>query len=118
MAQPYHLLQNNVLIDDDGRGLLTDFGLSRVIEELPAPSGNAQGGTIRWQGPELMFDAPEEDDEGAVTTIPPIPSPASDVWSFACTAYEVNLTRYLYSTYPLTHPTASDQTHSLRTPPS
>jgi len=100
----YHdLVQNNVLVDDDGRGLLTDFGLSKVIEELASPSGNMttesmHGGTIRWQGPELMFD-PEED-EGVISSVPPIASPASDVWSFACTAYEVNSTPYLYAAHP------------------
>ncbi|KAH6904683.1 kinase-like domain-containing protein [Coprinopsis sp. MPI-PUGE-AT-0042] len=72
---------NNVLIADDGRAVLCDFGLSKVIEELGQPSGltisNPAAGPIRWQAPELM-----QDDDAEMTL-------ASDVWSFACTAFEI-----------------------------
>ena len=86
--------QNNILIDDDGHAVLTDFGLSKVIEELTGPTGNTTsmlGGTIRWQAPELIFDEHEEDEEGDSRKSGPFPSLSSDVWSFACTAYEVKI---------------------------
>ena len=33
-------VQNNTLVNDDGRAMLTDFGLAKVIEELAGPTGN------------------------------------------------------------------------------
>jgi len=83
-----------VLIDDNGSGILTDFGLSKVIEELSNPTGNTTVlmGTVRWQAPELLFDAPSEEDEDSAPIIYPIPSKASDVYSFASTIYEVSKT--------------------------
>jgi len=72
---------NNVLITDDGRAALCDFGLSQVIEDLAGPTGftpsNPDVGPLRWQAPEFL----EGDDEH--------PTPASDVWSFGCTAFEL-----------------------------
>jgi len=32
-------IQDNILIDDDGHAVLTDFGFSKVIEELTGPTG-------------------------------------------------------------------------------
>ena len=87
--------QNNILVDDDGHAILTDFGLSKVIEELAGPTGNTTsmlGGTIRWQAPELIFDKHEEDgEEGHSRKSGSCLSLSSDVWSFACTAYEVRV---------------------------
>ncbi|KAF8896753.1 kinase-like domain-containing protein [Gymnopilus junonius] len=72
---------NNVLITDDGRAAISDFGLSNVLEELGRPTGytlsNPGIGPLRWLAPELM----EHDEQPAM--------PASDVWSFGCTAYEL-----------------------------
>jgi serine/threonine protein kinase len=72
--------QNNVLITDEGRAALCDFGLSQVIEDLGRPAGltlsTPSMGPLRWQAPELAHE-----DE--------TPRLSSDVWSFACTAFEV-----------------------------
>ncbi|PPR05804.1 hypothetical protein CVT26_010154 [Gymnopilus dilepis] len=72
---------NNVLITDEGRAAICDFGLSKVLEDLGCPSGfslsNPGIGPLRWLAPELM----EDDEQPAI--------PASDVWSFGCTAFEL-----------------------------
>ena len=77
-------MQNNVLITRACHAVLTDFGLSQVIDDLRGPSGNTTTmvqGSIRWQAPEIVLD--DEDNQKLQLTF------ASDVWSFACTAYEV-----------------------------
>ncbi|KAG6328228.1 hypothetical protein ID866_10860, partial [Astraeus odoratus] len=62
----------NILISDDGRALLADFGHSRIVD--PSLSSMAYehptGGTLRWMSPELL------------TYTHCGPTPASDVWSF------------------------------------
>jgi len=73
---------NNILITDDGRAALSDFGLSQVIGDLVGPTGitpSTQAGPIRWQSPEIVMDVSE-------TSRPQLPG---DVWSFGCTAYEL-----------------------------
>ena len=85
------ILQNNVLITRSGRAVLTDFGLSQVIEDLMGPSGNTTStiqGSVRWQAPELMLD----DDNNQKTKL----TSSTDVWSFACTAYEVSWGFFLH----------------------
>jgi len=77
-------LQNNVLVTRACRAVLTDFGLSQVIEDLIGPSGNTTTtvpGSIRWQAPEIVLD--DENNQKVQLTF------NSDVWSFGCTAYEV-----------------------------
>ncbi|KAF9007506.1 kinase-like domain-containing protein [Cyathus striatus] len=79
---------SNTLVTDEGRAVVTDFGLSKVIEELTGPSGNTTtsiGGSSRWQAPELLFD--EEAEENMTPTQGP--SIASDIWSFGCVFYEL-----------------------------
>ncbi|KAF9550051.1 kinase-like protein [Agrocybe pediades] len=82
---------NNVLITDEGRAVLSDFGLSKVVEDLGRPTGftlsnpDVAAGPLRWQAPEFL----ESDDEPATL--------ASDVWSFACTAYELLTGQLPYS---------------------
>lgn len=77
---------NNVLITDDGRAVLSDFGLSKVMEDLIGPTGftpsNPEVGPLRWQAPEFLEDETCR------------PSLFTDIWSFGCTAYEL-LTSYI-----------------------
>lgn len=79
---------NNVLIADDGHAVLSDFGLSQVIDELVGPTGwtltNPDIGPVRWQAPELLIDENCH------------PSLKTDVWSFGCTAYELLTGHYPY----------------------
>ncbi|KAJ7590444.1 kinase-like domain-containing protein [Mycena floridula] len=77
------LTGSNVLVNDNGQAVLTDFGLSKVLEDLGADSGNnttgVLAGSVRWQSPELVL-GPKAD----ITV-----SIESDVWAFGCTAYEL-----------------------------
>ncbi|KAG6816703.1 hypothetical protein H0H87_003678 [Tephrocybe sp. NHM501043] len=76
------LKAGNILIDGDGRARLADFGISSVSDpDIQAWTGQSsaasQGGTARWQAPEL-FNIVEDD---LVKN-----SKASDVysWSLVC----------------------------------
>jgi serine/threonine protein kinase len=86
-------------VDANGRAIITDFGLSKVVHEAvlfdngareddqqyeqtetsPSPQYSV---TARWLAPELICD---KDFDGPS---PPI-STASDVWSFGCLCLEV-----------------------------
>jgi serine/threonine protein kinase len=74
----------NVLIDDDERAVLTDFGLSIILggfTNLSVTYSDAKsGGALAWAAPELFLDPPA-DGQG------PNPSTSSDVYSFACLMY-------------------------------
>jgi serine/threonine protein kinase len=47
-------LQSNILLDDEGKALLADFGLSNIIVEAygPAYITSSIGGSVRWAAPE------------------------------------------------------------------
>ena len=109
-------VQNNTLVNDDGRAMLTDFGLAKVIEELAGPTGNTTSmcaGCVRWQAPELIWDTiSDQGEDTGDAPKPSSPTRASDIWSFGCTAYEVRLVRSslhspmipeLCSFFPLDH---------------
>ncbi|KAI6108701.1 kinase-like domain-containing protein [Pisolithus croceorrhizus] len=81
---------SNILISDAGTALITDFGLSTVIEELSLTESGlrttrlrASGhrGSTRWMAPEL-FIALVDDEVPQITT-------ESDVYSFGCVCLEV-----------------------------
>ncbi|KAG6327080.1 hypothetical protein ID866_12010, partial [Astraeus odoratus] len=74
----YHgeLKGNNVLVSDDGRALLTDFGLSYLVASSFSMAGSIHGGgTFNWM-------APESFDDLSIT-------PQRDVWAFGMTALEL-----------------------------
>lgn len=75
---------NNVLISNEDRALITDFGISHIA--AAASHGVTQGHTnsyigytLRWAAPE-MFNSESE---------PTRPTKACDIWSFGCLCYEV-----------------------------
>ncbi|GLB34347.1 putative CAP_GLY [Lyophyllum shimeji] len=75
----------NILVNDAGRACLADFGLSAVTDAdilhwTSNSSAASKGGSVRWQAPEL-FDVESDD------TIHN--SKSSDVYAFACVAYEI-----------------------------
>lgn len=50
----HHPRQRNVVVDDEGNGLLIDFGLSRIKHEVTrTKTGTIQGGMYRYLAPEL-----------------------------------------------------------------
>jgi len=66
---------NNILIDDDERACLTDFGLTQFADPTYVPTADPQGST-RWMAPELFVE------KFQLTS-------ASDVWAFGCLCVEL-----------------------------
>ncbi|KAI6116494.1 kinase-like domain-containing protein [Pisolithus sp. B1] len=67
---------SNVLVSNDRRALLTDFGLSILGDSTSTITIEASRGiSLRWTAPELLDDFP--------------PSTASDVWAFGMTVLEL-----------------------------
>ncbi|KAL0956008.1 hypothetical protein HGRIS_002182 [Hohenbuehelia grisea] len=78
------LKATNVLIGDDGKALIADFGLSQFQDQvssnasiLATASNASSAGSLRWMAPEQLAG------EGQP------PSTKSDVYSFALTAWEL-----------------------------
>lgn len=71
------LKASNVLVDDDCRCVISDFGQSEMKSEASRISGiQFRGGTLRWQSPELM---------GGLSTL----TPAIDVYAYAISCIEI-----------------------------
>ncbi|KAG8740000.1 hypothetical protein FRC11_000445 [Ceratobasidium sp. 423] len=79
---------SNVLIGDGGGALLTDFGLSKALDDLTAAVRFTQStgvnGYYRWVAPELY------EDDGQMT-------PKSDIYSWGMTALELYSDKVPYS---------------------
>lgn len=65
-----------MLISEDSRGVLSDFGLSRIQEQLAAGAtpSNRPNGTPRYMSPELADGTSSRCREG-------------DVWAWGCLLY-------------------------------
>jgi serine/threonine protein kinase len=80
---------NNILISDDYRAVLSDFGLATTIQEGDADttagalvSSSHRAGSLRWFAPELI--SPEQ--FGCQKFMR---TRATDVYAFACVCLEV-----------------------------
>ncbi|KAF8209611.1 kinase-like domain-containing protein [Mycena galopus ATCC 62051] len=86
---------SNVLINNKGYAVLSDFGLSRTLERHTGhtTSTYSAAGSLNWSSPELirpwLFET-----EARVKTL------ASDVWAFACTVYELLTDTMPYASSP------------------
>ena len=74
--------QGNVLVSDTATPLISDFGMSRVINLsqshiMGANTTLAPGGTIRWMAIEFFVEGQHERKHTTQT----------DVWAFGMTAY-------------------------------
>jgi serine/threonine protein kinase len=78
-----------VLIKDNGKACLSDFGLSRILIDATGSSyylTSTVMGSVRWAAPELFEIEEEHHSEEPV-----VPSPQSDVYSFGSTMLQVRL---------------------------
>jgi len=82
------MMQGNILIDIHCQAIITDFGLSKVMEDLSstvpeiAPT-SLFAGSMRWMAPELVLALIEDDGR------PPSVTKYSDVYAFASVCIEV-----------------------------
>ncbi len=68
---------DNILISDEGRYMITDFGISaRARNTIRGGAQEQSGGTLAYMGPERFSSTP-------------IPIMASDVWSLGAMMYEI-----------------------------
>lgn len=68
---------DNILISDEGRYMITDFGISaRVRSTLNRSAAQMSGGTLAYMGPERFGQNPQ-------------PIMASDIWSLGAMMYEL-----------------------------
>jgi len=80
------LKSGNLLIAEDGRVKITDFGLSRTKDRLLKESTHFIGGTDRWTAPEVH--------DGEIYT------EAADVFSYGLILYEIAMRRLPFQETP------------------
>jgi serine/threonine protein kinase len=80
-------LQGNILITNDHRACLADFGLMKLVSDAHPTHSTTTGdvgGTVRWMAPELLL--PEE--YGLHRSEP---SKASDIYALGMVIFEVSM---------------------------
>ncbi|KIJ11878.1 hypothetical protein PAXINDRAFT_15208 [Paxillus involutus ATCC 200175] len=90
---------SNVLIGDNGRACISDFGLSMLLTQLGGSTyaTSRQGeGTLRWVAPELHDPEVPADEENPLSVLP---TPQSDVYSFGMIMLQVLTGRVPYNYY-------------------
>ncbi|KAH7890108.1 kinase-like domain-containing protein [Phlebopus sp. FC_14] len=87
----------NVLIDNDRKVLVADFGLSRVLE-VTGYTTRSTPGTVRYMSPELL-NPPQSESDSTSGPIIRTTKPA-DVWAFAVAATEIFSSKLPYHRYP------------------
>ncbi|KXN83999.1 Cytokinesis protein sepH [Leucoagaricus sp. SymC.cos] len=77
----------NILISDEGRGLITDFGAAHITTATAA-SGSLSATTLRFSAPEMILGSKK-------------PSKEFDIWSVGCLFYEILSRKAPYYEYKL-----------------
>ncbi|KAF5353889.1 hypothetical protein D9756_007267 [Leucocoprinus leucothites] len=80
----------NVLISNEGRGLITDFGASHIVTSTFATTGSSVFSTLRFAAPEVILSGPRWQ-----------PTRECDIWSFGCLCLEVLSRKVPYHEYKL-----------------
>ncbi|KAF9228982.1 WD40 repeat-like protein [Gyrodon lividus] len=92
----------NVLIRDNGRACIADFGLSMLLTELDRSIFSTSfqtRGTLRWAAPELQYlNIQVSSDEDNLPRVPP--TPQSDIYSFGGIMLQVLTGKIPYHYYP------------------
>lgn len=80
---------SNVFMNDEGRAVIGDFGLARVVQDRSTglTTTNSNGGAIRWMSMELLLG----DEHG--------PTTHSDVWAWRCLLLEILTGKVPYSSF-------------------
>jgi serine/threonine protein kinase len=76
-------LQLNILIDDSGKAVLCDFGLSRIKADVTTRTTFSErniAGSRNWMAPEQLMGG--------------VPKKPCDIYAFGMTIYEVSTTSY------------------------
>jgi len=81
------LTGSNILIDDSGKALLCDFGLSSIVVEICGTSSltSCIGGAVRWADSSLYSLSNDDDEDRA----PPVLTTRSDIYSFGSVTLEI-----------------------------
>lgn len=82
--------QGNLLVTDDYKIQLTDFGMTAIADATPHGYGSAHGhGKIRWTAPELF----EPEYFGLELQRPTF---QSDIYAYSCVCVEVRSMEYIF----------------------
>ncbi|KAJ7819194.1 TKL/TKL-ccin protein kinase [Mycena olivaceomarginata] len=83
------LTGSNILIDDEGKAKLCDFGLSSIVVEFCGTSSltSCIGGAVRWADASLYSLSADDSDDAAQE--PPTLTPRSDIYSFGSVTLEI-----------------------------
>ncbi|KAF8169113.1 hypothetical protein K438DRAFT_2024728 [Mycena galopus ATCC 62051] len=84
------LTGSNILIDDEGKAKLCDFGLSSIVVEFCGTSSltSCIGGAVRWADASLYSLSLDDDDDAAETPVVALTS-KSDIYSFGSVTLEI-----------------------------
>ncbi|KDQ60143.1 hypothetical protein JAAARDRAFT_32519 [Jaapia argillacea MUCL 33604] len=82
---------SNILVDDNGRAILCDFGSTHILDGTEFTAANLSR-SCRFMAPELLPTVIDDDSP------PPTPTSTSDMWSLGCTIAQLVTCKKPYHT--------------------